>query len=240
MDKTLRKSNQTAVAVILLGIALLVMLVVSCVLPLWSKYTDGTTTYEIGIWEACTITTASGRVCSDMPGANNDKCSAWIVSVQAFTIIASVFFFFTVILALLVLVSKKPWGTKGLRLGAFICAFIAMLFAILAWVFWFCFGEFPNCTSVWRSPLRKYDASYHMTAIASLFATFLCCLCAYLVAMTPRPPAIPMPDREPEVMEEVYEEYPTYYEAPYSYAPAVYAPEYTTMAYVPAPAYPGF
>ena len=246
MDKTLRKSSQAAAVALCLSFCLTVVLGVAIGLPLWSRYTSVTNginyEHQVGIWQYC-VKSQGNRACNAMSGANNNLCKGWVAATAACAIIAVTFFFLCMILSLLILVSKKPFKTKGLRLGLFGLSFLAFLFCLLAWIFWFCFGESHSCWALTApSPLRKYGASFIMAALGSFFAMFLVCIAALLVGLTPKPPKMaPPPVVEPVVYYETVPQVPLveYPVAPaYEFAPAAYTAYPEVPAYQPAlPAY---
>jgi hypothetical protein len=210
-----------------LALVCLLFTVVGCALPLWSKFDSSTlTTTEVGIWQTCVVTTLTdNRVCAEFPAslldsaASHASCEGYVLAVRACSIIAACFFFFILLLAALAIV--KP-ATKPIAGAIFCISLLALIFNVLAWVFWFAFGEYDNCTLGvvgMPTPLRNYDASFNLVVISSAVAVLIPCFAALMFAKVP-----------PKV-KEVTVPVPVQYE----YAPA-YAPAYTT-AYT-APAYP--
>lgn len=202
-----------------------ILMSVAVGMPEWSKVTSlAGVQSEIGLW--------------DWP--SDTYCNGWIVATITMCILAAIFFFFTFIAAVLVLINKKPWSTKKLRLIVFCLSLITLLFAFLGWIFYVCFSEWSPC---WLNGVRgdkgsaytsiKYGASFIWCTTACGLAGMMCITAAWMVGSCPLAPPIS------EELEEVPEMMP--YSDPYTtaYAPAPYysdaiPPAYTTY---PMPSY---
>jgi hypothetical protein len=209
-------------------------LVLCCVaigLARWSKYAlIGGSEIRWGLWDFLDQTTL--------------YCEGWVLATIAMTICAIAFFFFTLLVALLVLAKKKvAFKTKPLRLVMSVMAYITFTFTILAIVFWICFNEWPACwmnysDATWANvnatyQYTKYDIAWMLVCAACGIALLMCLTAYWAVAKTPKAPVPPMLPKYPE-----YPTQPAYPEVVAPLYPAVQeTPMYPTAAY-PTAAYP--
>lgn len=183
------------VCVVLASLCCTIMTATASGLELWSDYRDttGATEYQIGLWKACTWTVGTNsKVCSSMPDAGGSLCHGIIVTGQAFSIIATLFYFFVFLLSLYLCASRKP-VYKGLRWAIVCCSVVALAANIITFSMWVGYAEGPFCgqgnTQGFTWPLRDhYGSSFAIDVFASFLGLFIPCVASYIAIAGPSKP----------------------------------------------------